>query len=137
MAGSDLAFRHAMRLIEVIRNPKDGDLLVQLLDDAPVTVENVTKLLQFARTHLGNTPRIEEVCVEYLRANNAPIPEVKTTGCVLDEFEFSEEAEHMQRVRLEIWAARNNRRYEEALHRYAWEPEFRKVIDAIDGGSHE
>lgn len=86
MAGPDLAFSHTVRLIETIRNPKDGDLLVQLLDDAPVTVENVTKLLFFARTHLENTPRIEEVCIEYLRTNNAPVPEVKRAGCALDEF---------------------------------------------------
>ena len=80
MAGSDLAFQHAMRLINVIRNPKEGGLLVQLLDDAPLNVENVTKLLLFARWRWGGDniggifPKIEEVCTEYLCANNAPIP---------------------------------------------------------------
>lgn len=68
-----------MRLIQTVRAPIDGDLLVQLMDDAPLTPENVTKLLQFARSRLDATiggvmPQIEEVCSEYLRANNAPIP---------------------------------------------------------------
>lgn len=132
-------FREVMRIVDCIRKPEpETDLLTALLNGYEKNVQNVLKLRAFIIREISDigTPSRSQfltVCDAFLTENGVTPPvEGKPTGCVLDE--FSDEVERLQRLRLEIWGARNNRTYEDCLHRYAHDPEFRKIVDAIDGG---
>lgn len=80
MGQSDLSakdFAELARLMNVVRDPKGGDLLAELLNGTAASGASVTKLLFVARKYFDETgdirSEIEAACVEYLTANNFPV----------------------------------------------------------------
>lgn len=84
---SEAKDREITRLFHLCAGGRETNL-TELLNGFPETVENVQKILKFAKENYVCGESLQTVCLGYLTANNAAPPEeVKAAGCVLDEFE--------------------------------------------------